>query len=38
MGRGEAALEQQAHGIAFIAKARLQADEDTPELRAENKN
>ncbi len=28
MGRGEAALEQQAHRIAFVAERRLDADED----------
>ncbi|MCY1169564.1 hypothetical protein D9M73_96090 [compost metagenome] len=30
--RGETALEQQAHRIAFIAERRLQADEDIAEL------
>ena len=36
--RGEAALEEQPHRVAFVAEARLHADEDVPELGAEHED
>ena len=38
MGGCETLLEQQAHRVAFIAKARLHTDKDIPKLNAQNKD
>ena len=36
MCRREALLEEQAHGVAFVAEGRLHADEDIPEARTQD--
>ena len=38
VGRCEAALEQQAHRVAFVAEAGLYADEHVPELHAKDED